>query len=112
MCAVTVHCHQVPLLILFCPAVKPIVLFILKKAQCTDVLVVMNGRCSHQLRRYSDSDLFQTANGFLLGGSITTTQHTNTQVTYTIYISHKITPLKIKQRKQRKIIQLTKSHKQ
>jgi hypothetical protein len=46
--------------------------------------------------RYSDSDLFQTANGVLPGGSITTTiQHTNTQVTYTqIHISHKITPLK------------------
>jgi hypothetical protein len=45
----------------------------------------------------SDSDLFQTANGFLPGGSNTTTiQHTNAQLTYTIHIlhTHKTTPLK------------------
>jgi hypothetical protein len=38
---------------------------------------------------------FQLQMGFLLGGSITTTiQHIHTQVTYTIHISNKITPLK------------------
>jgi hypothetical protein len=34
-------------------------------------------------------NLFQTAKGFLPGGSITMTiQHTNAQVTYTIHVSH------------------------
>jgi hypothetical protein len=48
------------------------------------------------LEDFSDSDLFQNANGGLPGGSIITIQQTNTQVTYTIlvHISHKITPLK------------------
>jgi hypothetical protein len=53
--------------------------------------------CSRCLGRIiSDSDLFQTVNGYLPRVSVTTTiQHTNTQVTYTqIHISHKITPLK------------------
>jgi hypothetical protein len=46
------------------------------------------------------SDLFETANGFLPGGSITrTVQHMNPQVTYTIHntqipLSHKISSLK------------------
>jgi hypothetical protein len=37
----------------------------------------------------SDSDIFQSANWVLPGGSITTTiQHINIEVTYTIHISH------------------------
>jgi hypothetical protein len=46
------------------------------------------------------SDLFQTANGFLPGGSVTTTiQHTNARVTCTIHISHKIPLTTNKQQK-------------
>jgi hypothetical protein len=46
---------------------------------------------------------FKLKNGFLPGGSITMTiQHTNTQVTYTIHISHKITPLKTSKTKKNK----------
>jgi predicted metallo-beta-lactamase superfamily hydrolase len=64
------------------------------------------------------SDLFQTANGLLLWQyhyDNTTHKYTspihNTHTTYTqIYISHKISPLKInKQTKQRKTNQLTNS---
>jgi hypothetical protein len=60
-----------------------------------------------------NSDLFQTANGFYLEGSVTTTiQHTNTHVTYTqIHTSHKITPLKSNKQPEENISHLTKLYK-
>jgi hypothetical protein len=45
---------------------------------------------------------------FLPGGSITTIQNTNTQVTYTIHISHTHIHTKNKQTEQRNINQRTK----
>jgi hypothetical protein len=51
--------------------------------------------CEQRIRtsaRVQISDLFQTANGFLLGGSTTTTiQHTNTHITQNTTIKNKQT---------------------
>jgi hypothetical protein len=67
-----------------------------EEVQVQERLIPEEAKCKCRLLKklfrvtvISDSDLFQTANGVLPGGSITATiRHTNAQVTYKTHISH------------------------